>query len=565
MMNKIKKFFIKIKSLFKKKENPQHALQEKYLKIGPNFSNIGFVSKNKPGKNQKDIFDRIQPGDLVFCKMPISEKALNNIPEGHRARPYLIVQKSDNELYGYACATHPKRVKSYEKHIFVNMVYDEENKKYKDSCVQLDKAFIIPMSHILNFYQELDEFTIIQIARELQVCENIRKKGVLQFSKPIHLLVGDIIFVDNTYYYIRSIKDDKYNVYRFDNNGVKVDTSGFKIKIPTHIDISHPIVLENISITSLIQLSNSKLNEQIRNLENIPKTKEQKNMGYSHIYSVGRLLVNRVTNEKMIYLFTYANQMFGLNYEKYMLRIFQLQQFNLSVYMDTGDFIDEIYLIYAYKSLLKQGIGHKDYFEKRLEIEDVPEKYPYTLEYATGSVLSDFFENEEYIYLYSFGKRRFGLSAGKNKKFMEITTKNLKKVDDILEEKMISYIENAIDSSKGRIKSTLRKVLENYHQASMNIEYDMKFPLGTVFKHNYNECEYMYLFSMENQDFGIDLEDAAQDCYDFEAIQIGNMYEDGELMDEDIKDILMGILDDTIHVKFYTILQEQLKRYQSLD
>ncbi len=226
--------------------------------------------------------------------MPVTDRTLKKVPEGHRSRPYLIVQKAENEMYGYACFTHPKKLELYEKHVFVNRVYDEENKKYKDSCVQFDKAFIIPVSHILKFYEELDEFTVNQIARELQVYKNIRKKDILQFSLPISFLLGDIIQLNHTYYYLKEICDSKYIAYPFNQDGVEVNCSVFKMDMPNHIDIHHPIECIDLTIDHLIRLSNATFNQQIRELEKQSKIKTPTKKVYTHVYSIGELLEDDV-------------------------------------------------------------------------------------------------------------------------------------------------------------------------------------------------------------------------------------------------------------------------------
>lgn len=556
MKNILKKIICKIRSFFKKEKKKEPSkTQLKYLAIASNFSNIGFTSKKEPGKNQKELFKKIQPGDLVFCKMPLTDKVLKNIPEGHRSRPYLIVQKTENEMYGYACFTHPKKLESYEKHVFVNRVYDEENHKYKDSCVQFDKAFIIPISHILNFYEELDEYTINQIARELQVYKNIRKKNILQFSKPISFLPGDIIQFNNTCYYLKEIQDSKYIVYPFNQDGEEVNSTLFKMNLPNHLDINHPMELENLSIDSLIRLSNATFNQQIRNLEKKPKIKVIIKKEYTYPHSIGEIFEHKITHEKIIYLFDYANLSYGLNYEGYLLKIYNFKQINLNVFLDTNEKVDEIDLEYAYKALIKQNNEHKAYFQKFLKIEKDEYPYSYKFDYEVGSILQESFGEAEYIYLYSIGKRMFGLSMGKKKKFMEIHCKQLTKIDDILEDKMIEYLKCALELQSGRIKSTLEKILDEYSPTFGQVNYELKYPSGTILKSVYNDNEYMYLFSMDRADFGIDLMDASEEIYDFSTIDLRALKEDGELVEEDTIYILDGILSDTIRYKLKTAIE----------
>ena len=501
MKNIIKKIITKIRIFFRKEKKKEPSeIQSKYLSIAANFSNIGFTSKKEPGKKQKELFAQIQPGDLVFCRMPVTDRALNKVPEGHRSRPYLIVQKAENEMYGYACFTHPKKLELYEKHVFVNRVYDEENKKYKDSCVQFDQAFIIPTSHILNFYEELDEYTIHQIARELQVCKNIRKKDILQFSQPISFLVGDIIQLNHKYYYLKEIRDSKYIVYPFNQDGVEVNCSIFKMNMPNHIDINQPIECTDLSMDCLIRLSNATFNQQIRELEKQQKIKMPTKKVYTHVYSIGEILENRTTHEKMIYLFDYGEQSYGMNYENYLMKVYEFKSIYLHVFLDTKERIEEMDLVPAYKALLKQKIGHTTYLEKQLKIESVEDSYPYTFEYEIWSILTETFGEAEYIYLYSCAKRKFGLSMGKKKKFMEIYSKQLIKIDDILEDRMIEYVTKEIERSSGRLKCTLKKILNEYIPTFGEVKYTMKYPVGTILKYVYKEDEYMYLFSMGYDD-----------------------------------------------------------------
>ena len=83
-----------IRSLFYKheeqtKQNKCTLQQEKYLKIGANICNIGFKSKYAYEDWQEDIFNHI---------MPVTDKALKAIPEGHTTRPFLIVKKGKGQL-----------------------------------------------------------------------------------------------------------------------------------------------------------------------------------------------------------------------------------------------------------------------------------------------------------------------------------------------------------------------------------------------------------------------------------------------------------------------------------
>lgn len=80
------------------KQNKCTLQQEKYLKIGANICNIGFKSKYAYEDWQEDIFNHISVDNLVYCTMPVTDKALKSIPEGHTTRPFLIVKKGKGQL-----------------------------------------------------------------------------------------------------------------------------------------------------------------------------------------------------------------------------------------------------------------------------------------------------------------------------------------------------------------------------------------------------------------------------------------------------------------------------------
>ena len=56
-------------------------------------------------KAEKEVFDAVEVGDLVYCQMPLSEEKLAGVPEGHKERPYVIVDKDEHFLYGYYCTS----------------------------------------------------------------------------------------------------------------------------------------------------------------------------------------------------------------------------------------------------------------------------------------------------------------------------------------------------------------------------------------------------------------------------------------------------------------------------
>lgn len=79
-----------------------------YWELWKNRREYGAIESNATIR-EIHAFDRVQPGDLVYCEMPMSDWALADVPKGHRCRPYLILAKTEDGLIG--CPSSHKRRK----------------------------------------------------------------------------------------------------------------------------------------------------------------------------------------------------------------------------------------------------------------------------------------------------------------------------------------------------------------------------------------------------------------------------------------------------------------------
>jgi hypothetical protein len=84
----------------KKDLNPPKKMKQTYVAKSTNYLD-----------EQLDLFKTIQPGHLVFCRMPVCEDNLVDINNPHRIRPFLIIKKDKEYLYGYAGSTKKKNPK----------------------------------------------------------------------------------------------------------------------------------------------------------------------------------------------------------------------------------------------------------------------------------------------------------------------------------------------------------------------------------------------------------------------------------------------------------------------
>ena len=153
----------------------------------------------KSTDEQKALFHKLQAGDMVWAKMPLTNKELKKMEESHRIRPYLIVEKNESYLTCYQSSSKSRRqFNNYEEFNVNRFKY----KKKRDSWIDLTKTFEIPINNIESKYIQLDEIDIKKIEKRLSIEFNRENKEIRKFDKAIYINVGDVIVKNNTQYYI---------------------------------------------------------------------------------------------------------------------------------------------------------------------------------------------------------------------------------------------------------------------------------------------------------------------------------------------------------------------------
>lgn len=110
------------------------------------------------------LLERVQPGELVYCEMPLSDWELASIPVGHRCRPYLVVEKTETGIIGFPCSHKPyhKDAKWSQLHLFSQdhrmfLFFGDERWNYSDSYISFSRLARIQESKMLSRTQQLDE------------------------------------------------------------------------------------------------------------------------------------------------------------------------------------------------------------------------------------------------------------------------------------------------------------------------------------------------------------------------------------------------------------------------
>ena len=148
--------------------------------------------------DQETVDQEIRPGDVYWCKMPLSEQKLMNVEPGHRIRPYVISAVEADQAKGYACSSKP--------HLGCSVYQQAEidHKKYrlrKSSYVNLSREVIIPFDCIKDYYYTLEKDDY----------DRIKKSNSKERS--IEIGIGSVIMANDKMYYIYKYKTPYFYVY----------------------------------------------------------------------------------------------------------------------------------------------------------------------------------------------------------------------------------------------------------------------------------------------------------------------------------------------------------------
>lgn len=380
---------------------------------------------------------------------------------------------------------------------------------------------------------------------------------------PIHK--GDIFKINKSYYYFNDMKDNKYEMYKCINGGDLTDSKYFRFKnIPRSIDLSNTYTFEDLDINNLIEVSCTYRNDWVNKQLNKPKPKEKKKQ-YERKLTPGTIIFEEPW---IIYLFDCDNTSYGIDYNKFKNHICELVEFKLNMDKATHIVFTEQQCASIYKALIEQNDIHSDYLKKRLNSIENTTLLPYKLEYPVGTILESRFDEIKYVYLYTYNKKKFGLkinSKNHKNKVVPIHAKELDVVDQLRFECMKEELKTIQKTALDVVRNILRDIEKNIvnHDLEHSVSFSQKYPIGTVLSCTYNESEeYMYLYTIDDTHYAIYLEDACEGVYIVEPIILYDYKPNGELVDEDTKEILTGILETTQRLNTYNCtkaLLEQLK------
>ena len=182
---------------------------------------------------------------LVWAHMPLSPSELQQIPEGHRIRPYLVFE-INGEYYGFPCTSNVFSNKNRYVNSQVILSYYEP---YNKSLVQLAKVYKMPEDHLKQFFNPVYKHAENEIIKKIQAnfrFSNYPPEVVDYFgSLPIKISCGDMVMQNDQLYSVVGTMEEKLvlvPIYKYPmNHSVECSTDGLMY----YADVDHMILSQN--------------------------------------------------------------------------------------------------------------------------------------------------------------------------------------------------------------------------------------------------------------------------------------------------------------------------------
>ena len=298
---KQKKYLNPPKKMKQKKDlNPPKKMKQTYVAKSTNYLD-----------EQYELFQTIQPGYLVFCRMPVCEDNLVDINHPHRIRPFLIIKKDKDYLYGYAGSTKKKNPKI--QYTLKDGHKDKKTGAFSDSYLYLNNVYRIPIQNIKGILKQVSSKDLIQIQRKIQLLKNSDVHHIDLFENiEFTFEIGDIVEYNTSLYFLSKIQGDKIYGYVCSNTNGDIELKGLNLFINTDIERKiepNPHSLKYIFNTNVNRYVNKQLKKENKE---VLKLKEDvyvsRNVQYYNYYPLGTILRDINTDEEIVYLFNYRKR-----------------------------------------------------------------------------------------------------------------------------------------------------------------------------------------------------------------------------------------------------------------
>jgi len=160
--------------------------------------------QNEPdfGDN-KSILDDIIVGDIIWAKRYSTEEEKNNIPEGHREGPFIVIAKTDKGIYASqgTSVDHDE-----ESHYFE--IEKEDYNLYKDTIFRLKYFKLIDNKSIIKLLGHLNHKDEERLYKELKKLYGIIIQEIDSNEFVLPFQMGDVIIYKDRQFVIMNVNEE---------------------------------------------------------------------------------------------------------------------------------------------------------------------------------------------------------------------------------------------------------------------------------------------------------------------------------------------------------------------
>lgn len=237
-------------------------------------------------KNLKQLFfhshlSKLKVGDIILARRYHNDEEKNNILEGHRESPFIIIKKTLFKVYALECSSILGNVSSP---LLKLKIMSNKYKIKKDSYVYLGRLDLLDKTRFITKIDSLDDLDLNRIYKGIYlVCKYIKTIKLPNFKFTYD--IGDIVEYNQKLYYIHN-KDD-LNYYVWIVKEAKKDLNTVLINHKNYYFYTNKTSISKLDSLILVNMADDRMQEVIY-AKYQKLVKELKNRG---IVNRGKLIV----------------------------------------------------------------------------------------------------------------------------------------------------------------------------------------------------------------------------------------------------------------------------------
>lgn len=298
-------------------------------------------------KEQKELFDKIKVGDIIYGKLPLSPEQEKLIEKSHLYRPFLVVKKGKNEVTTYVFSS-VKRKKVHTYDFYKQPFLFDKNSK--PSYVYLNDIQRLPIENIFKIIKHMNEETLMTLDKRLYIA-SCNGHSRPRFNVKLTPERGDVVRCNNQLYLVVSRGDEKviankvvdvlseeYDVIVIKNRG---NVYPVKYMIDEILDINSGLVY--VDIISMEEVKRIRL-----------KASKEKEINNSFYFRLPMGYTFSLGMNNYLYLYHKGKSCYGICFddEEFDCRVFRINNFK---YMKKGKRLDKEEVKYVMSEIIESG------------------------------------------------------------------------------------------------------------------------------------------------------------------------------------------------------------------